>query len=73
MPIESKESIPWLDNLRLSVDLLGEPGRLVHVAGREGNLYELFCLARDPGRAAGMSASATSVTTSSVITVKPAR
>ena len=49
VPIESKESIRWLDNLRQSVDLLGEPGRLVHVADRESDIYELFCLALELG------------------------
>jgi hypothetical protein len=49
VPIEGKESIRWLDNLRRSVELLGEPGRLVHVGDRESDIYELFCLARDLG------------------------
>ena len=49
VPIEAKESIRWLDNLRQSVELLGDPGRLVHVADRESDIYELFCLARDLG------------------------
>jgi hypothetical protein len=49
VPIEGKESVRWLDNLRRSVDLLGEPGRLVHVGDRESDIYELFCLARDLG------------------------
>ena len=49
VPIEGKESVRWLDNLRRSVELLGEPGRLVHVGDRESDIYELFCLARDLG------------------------
>ena len=49
VPIEIKESIRWLDNLPQPVDLLGQPGRLVHVADREGDIYELFRLARDLG------------------------
>jgi hypothetical protein len=49
VPIEAEESIRWLDNLRQSVELLGDPGRLVHVADRESDIYELFCLARDLG------------------------
>lgn len=49
VPIEGKESIRWLNNLRQSVELLGDPGRLVHVADRESDIYELFCLARDLG------------------------
>ena len=49
VPIEGKESVRWLDSLRRSVDLLGEPGRLVHVADRESDIYELFCLAGQLG------------------------
>ena len=49
VPIEGKESIRWLENLRQSVDLLGEPGRCVHVADRESDIYELFCLAGELG------------------------
>ena len=47
VPIEGKESMRWLDNLRLSTELLGEPARCVHVADREGDIWELFCLARE--------------------------
>jgi hypothetical protein len=49
VPIESKESVRWLDNLRQSIDLLGEPERLVHVADRESDIYELFCLVLELG------------------------
>ncbi len=49
VPIEGKESIRWLDSLRQSVELLGDPGRLVHVADRESDIYELFCLAGELG------------------------
>lgn len=49
VPIEGKESVRWLDSLRQSVELLGDPGRCVHVADRESDIYELFCLARDLG------------------------
>ena len=49
VPIEKKESIRWLENVRQSTELLGEPGRCVHVADREGDIYELFCAAQDAG------------------------
>jgi hypothetical protein len=49
VPIETKESIRWLEGLRRSVDLLGDPGRCIHVADRESDIFELFCLARDLG------------------------
>ncbi len=47
MPIETKESYRWLENLRQSMALVGSPERCVHVADREGDIYELFCLAQD--------------------------
>ena len=49
VPIEKKESVRWLDNLRQSVERLGEPGRCIHVGDRESDIYELFCLAREMG------------------------
>ncbi len=49
IPIEAKESVRWLDNLRQSVSLLGQPDRCVHVGDRESDIYELYCLARDLG------------------------
>ena len=47
MPIEGKESMRWLDNLRQSTGLLGDPARCVHICDREGDIWELFCLARE--------------------------
>jgi hypothetical protein len=47
VPIEKKESIRWLENVRQSTSLLGESERCVHVADREGDIYELFCAARE--------------------------
>ena len=47
VPIEQKESMRWLDNLRRSTDLAGTPERCVHVGDRESDIYELFCLAQD--------------------------
>ncbi|WP_342145660.1 IS4 family transposase [Methylobacterium fujisawaense] len=47
VPIETKESYRWLENLRQSMALLGTPERCVHVADRESDIYELFCLAQD--------------------------
>ena len=46
VPIEEKESIRWLDNLGQSAELLGDPGRCVHIGDRESDIYELFCLAQ---------------------------
>jgi hypothetical protein len=49
VPIEGKESIRWLDNLRQSIALLGRPDRCVHVGDRESDIYELYCLSKDLG------------------------
>jgi len=49
VPIEQKESIRWLDNLRLSTELIGAPERCVHIGDRESDIYELFCLASELG------------------------
>lgn len=49
VPIEAKESVRWLDNLRQSIALLEQPDRCVHVGDRESDIYELYCLARDLG------------------------
>ena len=49
VPIEGKESIRWLENLRQSVDLLGRPDRCVHVGDRESDIYELYCLTKELG------------------------
>lgn len=37
------------ENLRQSMELVGTPERCVHVADRESDIYELFCLAQDLG------------------------
>jgi hypothetical protein len=49
VPIETKESYRWLENLRQSNGLIGEPSRCVHVGDRESDIYELFCIASELG------------------------
>ncbi len=49
VPIEQKESVRWLDNLRQSTALFNDPERCVHIGDRESDIYELFCLAQDLG------------------------
>ena len=49
IPIEEKESVRWLENLRQSTALLGAPERCVHVGDRESDIYELFCEAQSIG------------------------
>jgi len=45
IPIETKESLRWLENLQQATELLGEPERHVHIGDRESDIYELFCAA----------------------------
>ena len=49
VPIEKKESIRWLENVQRSTELLGDPGRCVHIGDRESDIYELFCAAQEAG------------------------
>lgn len=49
VPIEQKESMRWLDNLRRSTELTGAPARCVHIGDRESDIYELYCLAEELG------------------------
>jgi hypothetical protein len=49
VPIEHKESVRWLENMRQSTALFGAPGRCVHIGDRESDIYELFCTAADLG------------------------
>src|SRR3954454_1357895 len=49
IPIEQKESVRWLENLRQSTELLGAASRCVHVGDREADIFELFCAAREAG------------------------
>ncbi len=49
VPIEAKESIRWLENLKQSTSLLDEPSRCVHIGDRESDIYELFHAAQESG------------------------
>lgn len=49
VPIEHKESIRWLENMRQSTELFGDPARCVHIGDRESDIYELFCTAEQLG------------------------
>ena len=48
-PIEEKESIRWLENLRDSTQRLGQAERCVHVGDQEGDIYDLFAVAQQWG------------------------
>ena len=42
IPIEQKESIRWLENVRQSTESLGDAARCVHIGDRESDIFELF-------------------------------
>jgi hypothetical protein len=48
-PIEEKESVRWLENLRSSTELLGQPQRLVHMGDQESDIFDLFGMAQQLG------------------------
>ena len=47
IPIEQKESVRWLENLRRSTALLADSPRCIHIGDRESDIFELFCAARE--------------------------
>jgi hypothetical protein len=49
VPIEEKESVRWLENVRQSTALFQQPERCVHIGDRESDIYELFCTAHEAG------------------------
>ena len=49
VPIEKKESVRWLENLKQATELLDAPARCVHIGDRESDIYELFCAAQEIG------------------------
>jgi hypothetical protein len=48
-PIEEKESLRWLENLRASTELFGQPQRCVHVGDQESDIFDLFGVAQQLG------------------------
>jgi hypothetical protein len=49
VPIEEKESVRWLENMRSSTQLLGQPQPSIHVGDQESDIFELFGAARQLG------------------------
>jgi hypothetical protein len=49
VPIDQKESICWIENLRQATHLLSDPARCVHIGDRGADIYELFCAAQTEG------------------------
>ncbi|WP_245474015.1 IS4 family transposase [Bradyrhizobium zhanjiangense] len=49
IPIEKKESVRWLENLKQSTQLLDHSERCIHIGDRESDIYELFCAAQEIG------------------------
>ncbi len=47
VPIEEKESVRWIDNIKQTTALLTDPQRCIHIGDRESDIYELFCTAHD--------------------------
>jgi hypothetical protein len=47
VPIEEKESVRWLDNIKQTTALLADPQRCLHIGDRESDIYELFCTAHN--------------------------
>jgi len=45
-PIEEKESYRWLDTMQMATANAPKQARLVHIADREGDIYELYALAQ---------------------------
>ncbi|WP_244627063.1 IS4 family transposase [Microvirga tunisiensis] len=49
VPIEDKESLRWLENMRQSSALVADPARCIHIGDRESDIYELFVTAHELG------------------------
>jgi transposase Tn5 family protein len=49
VPIEDKESLRWLENMRQSSTLVADPARCIHIGDRESDIYELFVTAHALG------------------------
>ena len=49
VPIEAKESVRWLENMRQSTALLADPAQAIHIGDRESDIYELFVTAHELG------------------------
>jgi hypothetical protein len=49
VPIEQKESVRWLENLRQSTALFNKPQQCVHIGDRESDIYEFFSTAHQAG------------------------
>jgi hypothetical protein len=49
VPIETKESVRWLENMRGSTALLDGADSLVHFGDRENDIYEFFCATQELG------------------------
>ena len=49
IPIEKKESVRWIENLRQTTTFSDAPSQAVHVGDRESDIYELFCAAEETG------------------------
>lgn len=49
IPIEEKESYCWLSNVQQATQLLNDPKKCIHIGDRGGDIYELYCKAKELG------------------------
>jgi len=50
IPIESKESIRWLQNLDATCEKVSlNPSKMIHIGYRENDIYESFCRCEELG------------------------
>lgn len=42
IPIEKKESVRWIENIRQTNELLSKPKQCIHIGDREADIYELY-------------------------------
>jgi len=47
IPIEQKESVRRLENIKQATEHLADPSRCVHIGDRESDIFELFCAAQE--------------------------
>jgi hypothetical protein len=47
VPIEEKESHCWLSNVQQATELLSAPEKCIHIGDRGGDIYELYCKAKE--------------------------
>lgn len=49
IPLDRKESVRWLEGMRSSCEVIGDPQRCVHIGDRESDMIEFFATAEELG------------------------